>query len=420
MLLVVATYSSAQTTFQEVNQNINYCSGLYYAYPTSLEIDECEPPKGFNAFYISHYGRHGSRWLESEDSYLKPYKILLQAKKEGVLTMHGISLLERLGLICDDAKGRYGQLSSKGVLQLRGIAERMFLKYKSVFDGSNASIDSRSTTSSRCIISMAVFNERIKELNPSLHTKMDCGSDVQNILAYRTPQAASGYDDRFETWYPILQKFRMQKCNYDRFFSSIFSDSNFLKNNYIDPMEFYYSLYKLYNTVQNSDLNISLADMFTPNELWNLWQVENLGEYFGMGSHPYFGKFYAASQSHLLMDFINKADEAISKDKPFANFRFGHDSYITPLVILMGLKGCEYFTEDYENLYLNWSDFKISPMAANVQWIFFKNKNNKVLMKVLMNESETLFNGLQPVIGPYYAWDDVRSFLLKRIEKNSL
>lgn len=59
-------------------------------------------------------------------------------------------------------------------------------------------------------------------------------------------------------------------------------------------------------------------------------------------------------------------------------------------------------------------------MAANVQWIFFKNKNNKVLMKVLMNESETLFNGLQPVIGPYYAWDDVRSFLLKRIEKNSL
>lgn len=46
--------------------------------------------------------------------------------------MHGISLLERLGLICDDAKGRYGQLSSKGVLQLRGIAERMFLKYKSV------------------------------------------------------------------------------------------------------------------------------------------------------------------------------------------------------------------------------------------------------------------------------------------------
>lgn len=78
--------------------------------------------------------------------------------------------------------------------------------------------------------------------------------------------------------------------------------------------------------------------MFTPNELWNLWQVENLGEYFGMGSHPYFGKFYAASQSRLLMDFINKADEAISKDKPFANFRFGHDSYITPLVILMGLK----------------------------------------------------------------------------------
>ena len=42
--------------------------GVYYAYPaTATELKEA--PRGYEPFYISHYGRHGSRWLPNDKRY---------------------------------------------------------------------------------------------------------------------------------------------------------------------------------------------------------------------------------------------------------------------------------------------------------------------------------------------------------------
>ena len=32
-------------------------------------IEDTPAPKGFKPFYISHYGRHGSRWLPNDSRY---------------------------------------------------------------------------------------------------------------------------------------------------------------------------------------------------------------------------------------------------------------------------------------------------------------------------------------------------------------
>ena len=47
--------------------------GVYYAYP--IESGQATPfiqdaPEGFEPFYISHYGRHGSRWVTSDNRYI--------------------------------------------------------------------------------------------------------------------------------------------------------------------------------------------------------------------------------------------------------------------------------------------------------------------------------------------------------------
>ena len=42
-------------------------------------------PKGYEPYYMSHYGRHGSRWLLNDRDYSSPISTLNDAKKAGVL-----------------------------------------------------------------------------------------------------------------------------------------------------------------------------------------------------------------------------------------------------------------------------------------------------------------------------------------------
>ena len=53
-------------------------------------------PKGYEPFYISHYGRHGARWLLSDRDYSAPITTLTDAKKAGVLTAVGEQTLAKL------------------------------------------------------------------------------------------------------------------------------------------------------------------------------------------------------------------------------------------------------------------------------------------------------------------------------------
>lgn len=52
----------AQTNLQEIQDNPAKAGGVYYAYPVK-ETKNTPPPKGYKPFYISHFGRHGSRYL---------------------------------------------------------------------------------------------------------------------------------------------------------------------------------------------------------------------------------------------------------------------------------------------------------------------------------------------------------------------
>ena len=91
------------------------------------------PPKGYVPFYISHYGRHGSRWHTSEKIYAEPLGILRKADSAGVLTPKGATCSAKVEVIAADARDRYGDLSPRGVAEHRGIAERMYKAYPEVF-----------------------------------------------------------------------------------------------------------------------------------------------------------------------------------------------------------------------------------------------------------------------------------------------
>ena len=112
----------------------------------------------------------------------------------------------------------------------------------------------------------------------------------------------------------------------------------------------------------------------------------------------------------LLEDFLTRADRAVEGGAVSADLRFGHDGNLMTFVSLLQFEGCDVVESDPEKIAQMWPLYRISPMAANIQLVFYRKKaSDDVLVKFLYNEREVRI----PVasdLAPYYRWNDVRDF----------
>ena len=114
----------------------------------------------------------------------------------------------------------------------------------------------------------------------------------------------------------------------------------------------------------------------------------------------------------LIENIIESADAAIASQEPSATLRFGHDGNLISLVGLMHLDGCDFQEGDPEKFDQAFSAWKIAPMAANMQMIFFrdpKHPEKDVLVKFMLNEEEKAIPVTTDTF-PFYRWEDVRSY----------
>ena len=97
----------------------------------------------------------------------------------------------------------------------------------------------------------------------------------------------------------------------------------------------------------------------------------------------------------LKQDFFTQVDKVIyGNQNNVAVLRFTHAEIMIPLATSFELKNMMSplpLTQTYNYQNSSWRGVDISPMAANMQWDIYKNGNNKVLVKMLYNEKETLF-----------------------------
>lgn len=105
--------------------DLNRTGGVYYAYPVT-ESRNTPAPKGYQPFYVSHYGRHGSRYLISDNDYKQVADKLHEADRAGALTPLGRDVMQCVDSVIKETHLRAGDLSPLGVRQHRGIAERMY------------------------------------------------------------------------------------------------------------------------------------------------------------------------------------------------------------------------------------------------------------------------------------------------------
>jgi len=387
-------------------------AGSYYPYHP--EQTSCtNPPEGYKPFYINHYGRHGSRWLLSDAEYTWIVDLFKKAHENVGLTPLGENVYQRLIWIYDDARGRCGNLTPLGAEQHMKIAERTMINYPGVFHPS-AKIQCNSTDKIRCILSMAAFSKQLAALNSSLKINMEANERdmfYMNALAsynnYHNPVfSALKKDTAFSK---IGAAFTTAILKPERLISSLFKDG--IKCTLIkEPLDLMTGLYAIASDLSNTTINVRLDDLFMPDECYAIWQSENYKDYLLLGPSPRNKGIPANCVKPLLADFIKTSKEAIRDGEPAANFRFGHDTNILAFSALMQLEGCSVQETDPLKLSKKWKTYEIIPMAANIQWIFYRKEgSDDILVRFLLNEKETAIP-LESNLKPYYLWKDVEAY----------
>ena len=185
-LSLVCTRSSAQITKELVEQNPYLTAGVHHPYITS-EILDTPAPKGFKPFYVTHYGRHGSRYQTSDRFYRKNTPWLVELGQKGLLTPKGEKLRDEMIWLQQEHKGVEGTLTAKGGFEQQGVAERLYDRCPQIFNQKDRPVvTSRSTNVHRVIQSMGNFNLGLKGRQPKLRMTQLTGDRYWDVLCHST------------------------------------------------------------------------------------------------------------------------------------------------------------------------------------------------------------------------------------------
>ena len=424
ILLSVLTLSAVTLTAQtatfttsakdEIAANHYLAGSNYLDYDRQLPTTPLTPtPKGYEPYYMSHYGRHGSRWLIGEGDYRHPLTTLREARDEGKLTAIGLETLKKLEDFYPTTVKRLGDLTTVGERQHHGIGRRMVEHFPELFKRKNLPIDARSTVVIRCILSMVAECEELMAANPTARIHNDVSESLQYYL--NQPWEGRVRDLGRRTGDRESREARLRYTHPERLMKLLFNDEQYVYNN-VRAGELMLQLFEVAANMQSHDTDIELLSLFTDDELYDQWRIRNVGWYLDYAAAPQAGGVMPFSQLNLLKNIIETADTVT---QPQATLRFGHEVCVMPLACLLELDNCGAQVENLDTLDRVWRNYRIFPMGCNIQLVFYRPKKGKqgdILVKALLNERETTLP-VTPVQWPYYRWQDLHQYYLEKIRQ---
>ena len=394
-----APYAGAQDVYDE-------WGGVYHPYRVNKTA--CTPaPSGYKPFYISHIGRHGSRYPVNPGYVGNGLDPLRKADSLGVLSAEGRRLMEAFARLDSISQGTYGLICPLGAEEQQAIARRMAAAYPRVFrQKGRDSVACYSTHKQRAILSMTNFAAALASAAPKVHIGFVAGEKYYDYLC-REDQAASGLKGGSRK----ADKAMAEQFDFEGFYSRIFTD----------PVKAHTCFKSDRLMAETCVTNGSVADYLgipelvrclTPHEFEVASKIYNAKQYFQHCGSAEQGEWRMHLMDPLVLDFVEKADAAVAGNNVAADLRFSHDVGMMPFFSLIGLAGYDSRLR-FEEVCDHWNATYMMPMATNLQLVFYRNRKGDVLVKVLFNEGECSIPALGP--GPYYSWPVLREYLLSKV-----
>jgi hypothetical protein len=407
--VIALTLCCLSSWAQEKNPNVEalikedlFRTGIVLDPYQFIPADETPVPKGYKPFYISHYGRHGSRSDWPADGYRGVVDKFTRAHNAGLLTEQGEKAYGTVSEVFRLYNDMGGRLTPRGAREHRQIAGRMYKKYKKVFRSGSRRVRAISSVSPRCIISMAAFTGELLSQDPKLDIGWDTGDRyMAYISGGDTPEIRQDSE-------PILQAF---KAAHPR------DTATFLKNVFKDPAAAFATVGPASAFLDETldiavasgafDCDDSLLRLFSFDDLYWHEQYYSMYMYLRHCNSVEFGdrRMALPEVKAFFQDVADKADEVIANGNYVADLRFGHDTHLLGICSRLGLKGIGERLDAKQCG--DWVCSMFAPFAGNLQMIFYRNKAGDVLVKFYLNERETPLISLPG--GPYYRWEDVKA-----------
>ena len=409
VLLFVAVSLCAQTVspLDELKADPRKAYGTDYPYSFE-KVKLTKAPKGYKPFYISHYGRHGSRYYWSDRLYYELDSLLTKAHQKQLLTAEGEAFYNKFMASKEELKTGISELTQLGWEQHQFIARTMYNNFPQVFK-KGGNVLAISSLSGRCVLSMSAFCQELVQCNPKIEIREQSSrftldgvvpTDRQNPVKHRFPRVTPRYEKNKD-------RFKYEDNLREKIIPRVFTSTEGLPGNLHHIGS---NLINLYTSLPSIGHEGMMGNIITDQEIVDQWENSNLGSYSWV-----FGP--QNDMIPVLQDIIRKAEAAINGTSDhIADLRFGHDTCLGPLTVLMGLNGADKDPEDpYEvkNTYQNW----LTGKASNVQLIFYRKgkSSSDILVKCLLNGREVRL----PVPTdnyPYYRWSDFRQFYTARCQ----
>ena len=266
-----------------------------------------------------------------------------------------------------------------------------------------------SSLTGRCVLSMASFCQELTQCNPKIEIRMESArkvldgvkpDDRQNPKRLKFPKSHPRFEQN-------RKRFQYNDNLRETIVARVFTSTEGLPGN---VQHIGSNLINLYTSLPSIGHDGMMGNIIKDEEMAARWENENLGGYTWVFEPRY-------DMAPILRDIINKAENKVSgKSKLLADLRFGHDTCLGPLTVLMGINGADKDPEDpYEvkNCYQNWQTGK----ASNLQLIFYRSKKQgePILIKCLLNGRESTLP-LPADLYPYYKWEDFKTYYQKVVD----
>lgn len=404
---VTVTLSMAAADPMATRYSAIECEGSLTPYPT--HVDLINTPDSLEAVYISHVGRHGARYPASSAHCVKLRKALLQADSIGTITPLGRQLLTLNDRIIAASLDRWGALDSLGMAEQRSIATRMLRTFPALF-ANGGTINALSSYSPRSMMSMFSFVHQMDRMNNNLTFITSTGRINSPLM--RPFDIDKDYLEfrRDDVWAPAYNEYFNSVCPLTAITRVLGRDFPFGTTDNARDMAIteYYVLAGLSAMSMPSEM----SKYFTVEEMNALWSCFNLRQYLQRTATTV-STVPADIASALVLDIIQRMDEAAGGSNPaLADLRFGHAETVMPLVSLLHLPGCYYLTNYFDTVSNHWRDFYVVPMAANVQFILFKNKKSgKLYVRTELNEKPVTLIPNDDRL--YIPWGEARSYMMR-------
>ena len=439
LALSFLSLSAQEEAVRLFTENPDRAANNMHSYEFNPIVDT-KAPKGFKPFYISHYGRHGSRYEQNSTFSRAAMRGFAYLDSLDLLTETGKALYADVKAVTEAHVGMEGSLTPRGAKEHQTLAKRMSDRFPDVFKNKDRwEVNSFSSTNFRCIVSMCNFTNSLKAERPRQEFTY---TSAERFMRYINPSLRvqrPGEQPAQRPSFSAEQMARMRGGNpesnkyepapgtpgYDftRFLTPLFKDYDAALKALGNPEPFVRAIYSTGGLCQVIDfMGIDIyRNYFIPEELVYFWASGNDSIYRMWGGSVENGDVVRFAIRPLLMDFIEKADAAMQPGSHrTADLRFGHDTSVLPLFALMGIDDPQNRVFPYKEAHTKgWYAFFQVPMATNCQMIFYQNKKGEVLTKVLYNEKEVLIPGIEPVSGPYYRWDELKAHFLDLCKKAS-